>query len=165
MPLSMTDFQIRHATEEDAPLILSFIKELATYERLSHEVIATESMIREALFGERPAAEVVIGYDRDRPVSFALFFHNFSTFLGRQGLYLEDLYVKPEARGTGVGRAMLRYLARLAKERQCGRCEWAVLNWNEPAIRFYRSLGARPVAEWTIFRLTGEHLDRLAEEG
>lgn len=160
---SIADFRIEQAGEEHLPLILSFIKELAEYERLSHEVVATEELLRDALFGERPVAEVSIGYYRDAPVSFALFFHNLSTFLGRRGLYLEDLYVKPEARGRGLGRAMLTHLAQLARERNCGRLEWAVLNWNEPAIKFYRSLGAVAMDEWTTFRLTGESLDRLAD--
>lgn len=161
---SLADFRIEQAGAEHAPLILSFVRELAEYERLSHEVVATEELLRETLFGERPAAEVAIGYYKDAPISFALFFHNFSTFLGRRGLYLEDLFVRPEMRGRGIGRAMLVYLARLAKERNCGRFEWAVLDWNEPAIKFYKSLGAEAMNEWTTFRLTGESLDRLAGE-
>jgi GNAT superfamily N-acetyltransferase len=159
------DFRIKQAVEADVPLILSFIKELAEYERLSHTVVATEDLLRDALFGAHPCAEVIIAYDQNKPVGFALFFHNTSTFLGRRGVYLEDLYVRPEARGKGIGRALLVSLARLAKERGCGRFEWAVLDWNEPAIKFYKSLGAVPMDEWTIFRLTGEALDRLAEEG
>ena len=160
---SLADFRIEQAGAEHAPLILSFIKELADYERLSHEVVATEESLKNSLFGEHPAAEVIIGYYRDAPVCFALFFHNFSTFLGSRGLYLEDLYVKPEMRGRGIGRAMLSHLARLAKQRDCGRFEWAVLDWNEPAIRFYKSLGAVAMDEWTTFRMTGASLDRLAE--
>lgn len=156
--------RIESATEKDLPLILSFIKGLAEYERLSHEVLATEELLRDALFGERPAAEVIIAYEAERAVGFALFFHNFSTFLGQRGLYLEDLYVKAEARGRGTGRALLAHLARLARERNCGRLEWAVLDWNEPAINFYRSLGASSMDEWMIFRVTGEALDRLANE-
>jgi GNAT superfamily N-acetyltransferase len=159
---AIADFRIEPAKERDVPLILSFISELADYERLSHEVVATEELLREALFGEHAAAEVHIGYYEDAPACFALFFHNMSTFLGRRGIYLEDLYVKPEFRGRGLGRAMLVHLARLARERKCGRLEWAVLDWNEPAIRFYRNLGASPMDEWTTFRLTGEALDRLA---
>ncbi len=159
----VTSLRIERAVEKDVPLILSFIKGLAEYERLSHEVVATEELLREALFGERPCAEVIIAYEQDAPVGFALFFHTMSTFLGRRGLYLEDLYVPPESRGKGIGRAMLVYLARLAKERGCGRFEWAVLDWNEPAIRFYRNLGAVSLDEWTVFRLTGEALDELAE--
>ncbi|HEV7843724.1 MAG TPA: GNAT family N-acetyltransferase [Pyrinomonadaceae bacterium] len=157
------NFRIEKADAKQLPLILSFIKELAEYERLSHEVVATEESLGDALFGAHPAAEVVIGYYRDAPAGFALFFHNISTFLGQRGLYLEDLYVKPELRGRGLGRAMLSYLARLARERNCGRLEWAVLDWNEPAIRFYRNLGAREMDEWTTFRLTGEALERLAD--
>ncbi|MGH9940741.1 MAG: GNAT family N-acetyltransferase [Pyrinomonadaceae bacterium] len=157
------EFRIEPATERDVPLVLSFIKELAEYERLPHEVTATEEVIREALFGSRPAAEAIIGYEGEAPVGFAVFFHNFSTFVGRRGLYLEDLYVKPEARGHGFGRRMLAHLARLAKERGCGRFEWAVLDWNEPAIRFYQGLDAAPMDQWTVFRLSGEALDRLAE--
>ena len=157
------NFRIEQARDVDVALILSFIKELADYERLSHEVVATEELLREYLFGERAMAEVVIAYDNNQPVGFALFFHNFSTFLARPGIYLEDLYVQPHARGKGIGRALLVYLARLAKERHCGRLEWAVLDWNEPAIRFYQGLGAVPMNEWTVFRATGESLDRLAE--
>jgi GNAT superfamily N-acetyltransferase len=143
--------EIKVATEADVPLIHSFIKEFARYERLSDEVSATEDLIRESLFGERQGAEVVIGYRGDEPASFALFFQNFSTFLGRLGIYLEDLYVKPELRGKGIGRAMLAYLAKLAKERDCGRLEWSVLNWNEPAIRSTR---ASTWSRWTSGRYT-----------
>ncbi len=158
------NIRIEKAREDDLALILSFIKELAEYERLSHEVVATEELLRESLFGERAKAEVIIAYDRDeRAVGLALFFHNFSTFLGRPGIYLEDLYVQPHARGKGIGRALLVHLARLAQERRCGRLEWAVLDWNEPAIRFYKKLGAVPMNEWTVFRATGESLDKLAE--
>lgn len=157
------DLRIEKAREDDLSLILSFIRELAEYERLSQEVVATEELLRETLFGERAIAEAVIAYDNDRAVGLALFFHNFSTFLGRPGIYLEDLYVQPHARGKGIGRALLVHLARLAKERHCGRLEWAVLNWNEPAIRFYKNLGAVPMNEWTVFRATGESLDKLAE--
>jgi GNAT superfamily N-acetyltransferase len=145
-------------------LILSFVKELAEYERLSQSVTATADDLREALFGERPVAFAVIGYYEAEPVSFALFFHNFSTFIGRPGLYLEDLYVRPHMRGRGFGRAMLAYLAQVARERRCGRMEWAVLNWNEPAIKFYKSLGARPLDDWIVFRLHEDALDKLTEE-
>ena len=152
---------IRPAVAADVPLILEFIRRLAEYERLAHEVAATEAGLRQWLFGDRPYAEVVIAeYDR-QPVGFALFFHNFSTFLGRPGIYLEDLFVAPEHRGRGVGRALLRHLARLAVERGCGRLEWWVLDWNEDAIRFYRGVGAVPMEDWTVFRLTGEALERL----
>ncbi len=144
------------------PLILSFVRELAGYERLSHEVSATEDLLRFHLFGERREAEVVIGQYADEPARFALFFHNFSTFLGRPGMYLEDLYVKPEFRGKGIGRAVLAYVAGLAKERDCGRLEWSVLDWNEPAIELYRSIGTVPMDDWTVYRVTGKALDELA---
>ena len=157
------DFHIRPATEADVPLILEFIKELAQYERLLDEVVATEESLRETLFGARAYAEVSLCYLADTPAAFALYFHNYSTFLGRPGVYLEDLYVKEEFRGRGLGRAMLRHLARLAKERGCGRLEWWVLDWNEPAINFYKALGAVAMDEWTVFRVTGDALDRLAE--
>ncbi len=156
------DLEIRLATEADVPLILHFIKELAEYERLSHEVVAAEEALRNSLFGERRVAEVVLGYVGDDPASFALFFHNFSTFLGKPGIYLEDLYVRPEFRGAGIGRAMLVYLANLAKERGCARLEWWVLDWNDPAIRFYKTLGAVPMDDWTVYRVAGEALDELA---
>lgn len=159
---SIPEFKIRAAQEADAPLILSFIRELAEYEKLTHEVIACEDDLRRSLFGARPAAEVIIGDHGGSPVAFALFFHNFSTFLGKPGLYLEDLFVKPEMRGKGIGKAMLAYLAQLALERGCGRFEWSVLDWNEPAIRFYRSIGAVPMDEWTVQRLDGQALESLA---
>ncbi len=152
------------ATRRDLPLILRFIKELAEYERLAHEVVATESELERTLFGERPFAEVVLAKLGGDPVGFALFFHNYSTFLGRPGLYLEDLYVRPEARSKGVGLALLRHLARLARERGCGRLEWWVLDWNEAAIRFYRKLGAEPMSDFTVFRLAGSALRDLATE-
>jgi len=157
-------FVIRVAEKEDAGLILHFIKGLAEYEKLSHEVTATEELLRETLFGARQVAEVVIGEYRGDAVAFALFFHNYSTFLGRPGIYLEDLFVKPEMRGLGFGKALLAYLAKLATERKCGRVEWSVLDWNSPAIRFYQKLGAVAKDEWTVHRLTGEALDRLAKE-
>lgn len=159
-----TDLEIRFATKDDIPLILDFIKQLAEYERLSHEVVATEETLWESLFGERRVAEVLLGYAHGSPAAFALFFHNFSTFLGKPGIYLEDLFVKPEHRGSGYGKEMLRFLARLAKERGCGRLEWWVLDWNEDAIRFYKSLGAVPMDEWTVFRATGGALGELAGE-
>jgi GNAT superfamily N-acetyltransferase len=156
-------FTLKPATPNDVPLILSFIKELAEYEKLLHEVVATEEILKETLFGEKSHAEVVMGYLDNKPVSFALFFHNFSTFLGRPGIYLEDLFVKPEARGKGIGQKMLAYLAHLAKERKCGRLEWWVLNWNETAINFYKKLNAIPMDEWTVFRVTDKALDDLAK--
>jgi GNAT superfamily N-acetyltransferase len=154
--------RIASATKADVPLILSLIKELAEYEKLAHEVVATEDILKETLFGSRPYAEVVIAAYDQQPVGYALFFHSFSTFVGRPGLYLEDVYVRPSMRGKGIGKAMLVYLARLAVERKCGRFEWSVLNWNEPSIGFYRSLGAVPMDEWTVYRLAGESLQRLA---
>src|SRR6478736_7846082 len=156
----ISDFQIRPARVEDVPIILQLIRDLATYERAPEEVIATEEQLVDVLFGKRPAAEVLLAFEGNSPVGFALFFHNFSTWLGRPGLYLEDLFVKPEKRGKGYGRALLERLAQIAKERGCGRMEWAVLDWNEPAIQFYRKLGAAPMDEWTVFRLTR---DRIAE--
>ncbi len=161
---SIPNFRIEETSPQDVPLILAFVKELAEYERLSESVKVTEEDLREALFGERPIIFAVIGYYEDEPVSFALFFHNFSTFIGRPGLYLEDLFVRPHMRGRGFGRAMLVYLAQVARERRCGRMEWAVLNWNEPAIKFYKSLGARPLDDWIVFRLSEDALDKLAEE-
>jgi len=154
--------RIREAIEEDVPLILSLIRELAEYEKLSDEVVATEDGLRDSLFGERRYAEVLIAEHDGAPAGFALFFHNFSTFLGKPGLYLEDLYVKPAFRGAGVGKKLLVRLAGLAMGRGCGRLEWWVLDWNEPAHRFYRSLGARPQEEWTVWRLDGDQLPRLA---
>jgi GNAT superfamily N-acetyltransferase len=163
LPVLMTNFSIRQATEQDVPLILSFIRQLAEYERLSHEAVVNEKTLRESLFGPRRYAEVLLGYAGEEPVAFAVFFHNFSTFLGRPGLYLEDLFVIPEMRGKGFGRTMLVELARIARERNCGRFEWAVLDWNQPAIQFYKNLGAIPMDEWTIFRVTGEALGRLSD--
>ncbi|MDE3059203.1 MAG: GNAT family N-acetyltransferase [Bacteroidota bacterium] len=155
--------RIESTTEKDIPVIFSFIKNLAEYEKLVHEVVATEDILRETLFGERRFAEVVIAYYDHIAAGYALFFHNFSTFVGRPGLYLEDLFVQREFRGKGIGTALLQHLARLAVERQCGRMEWAVLNWNAPAISFYKQLGARPMNEWTVYRLTGDALKHLAK--
>ncbi len=153
--------EIKCATINDVPLILSFIKELAEYEKLLHEVVATEAILQETLFGEKAHAEVIIGYIDEQPVSIALFFHNFSTFLGRPGIYLEDLFVRPAFRGRGIGQKMLAYLAKLAKSRKCGRLEWWVLNWNKTAIEFYQRIGAKPMDEWTVYRLTSEKFDSL----
>ena len=158
----MPNFLIRPATAQDIPLIRSFICQLAEYERLSHEAVMTDEVLRETLFGARRYAEALLGYADDQPVAFAVFFHNFSTFLGRPGLYLEDLFVVPEMRGKGYGKAMLVELAKIAHERKCGRFEWSVLDWNEPSIRFYKNLGAVPMDGWTIFRVTGDALERLA---
>jgi GNAT superfamily N-acetyltransferase len=158
-------FKIRPAKAEDAAVILSLINELAEYEHLSHQVVATENDIRKTLFGERPFAETLIGEYKDLPISFALFFHNFSTFLGKPGIYLEDLYVQPAHRGKGFGSKMLAHIAALARERDCGRFEWSVLNWNTPAIRTYEKLDATPMEEWILYRLNGEALQRLADKG
>jgi len=153
---------IRPAVETEIPLILAFIRELAEYERLAHAVTASEADLRHSLFGPERYAHALFACDGDTAVGFAIYFFNYSTFLGRPGLYLEDLFVRPQARGRGVGRTLLVHLARLAVERGCGRFEWAVLDWNEPAIRFYRALGAEPAAEWTLFRLSGAALADLA---
>jgi len=154
--------RVREASGEDVPLILSFIRELAAYEKLSHEVVATEEELRESLFGERRYAEVLIAEHDRSPAGFAVFFHNFSTFLGKPGIYLEDLYVNPAFRGAGIGKKLLVYLASLAKRRGCGRLEWWVLDWNEPSIGFYMSLGATAMDDWTVYRLAGTALDDLA---
>ena len=153
---------IRRANIDDVPTILWFIRQLAIYEKLEHQVVATEDGLRASLFGPRPMAEVVLAEHDGRAVGFALFFPNYSTFLGRPGLYLEDLFVRPEARGFGAGRELLEHLARLAVERGWGRLEWRVLDWNEPSIAFYRKLGAEPLEDWTVFRVTGEALKKLA---
>ena len=155
------DFKIRFAVESDVKLILNFIKELADYEELLNEVVATEGILRESLF-EKNAAEVVIAEYKGEPIGFALFFHNFSTFIGRPGLYLEDLYIRPEYRGRGYGKTLLSFLAKLAIERNCGRFEWWCIDWNEPSIKFYKSLGATPMDEWTVFRVHNEALIELA---
>ena len=160
---TIAGFVIRAAAESDVPVILSFIKKLAAYEKLTHEVVATETLLRETLFGSLRTAEVAIGYCEGKPVGFVLFFHNYSTFLGRPGLYIEDLFVDEAHRRRGFGRALLLYVAQLANERRCGRLEWAVLDWNEPAINFYRKLGAVAMNEWTVFRVTGASLTNLAE--
>jgi len=154
---------IRRASVADAPLILRFIKELAEYERMSDEVTATVDQITDRLFGTKPAAEALIGEVGGEPAGFALYFQNFSTFLARPGIYLEDLYVRPAARRLGLGAALLARLAKLAVERDCGRLEWAVLDWNQPAMDFYSRLGARPMHDWTVWRLSGEALRLLAE--
>jgi GNAT superfamily N-acetyltransferase len=161
---AMTDFSIRPASADDCQLILQFIKELAEYEKLSHEVVATPQILQESLFGERPYAEVLIGAYQATPVAYALYFHNLSTFTGRPGIYLEDIYVQPELRGKGFGRSLLSYIAKLAVERNCTRVEWSVLDWNEPSIQFYRSIGAIALDEWTVQRLHGEALSNFAKE-
>lgn len=158
----MNPFHFRYAEPADAGLILAFIKELADYEKMADEVIATEELLREWIF-EKKKAEVIFALEDSKEVGFALFFHNFSTFLGRSGLYLEDLFVKTEARGKGYGKGLLRQLARIALERGCGRMEWWCLDWNQPSIDFYRSLDAEPMSEWTTYRLTGDTLRKMAE--
>lgn len=156
---------IRFARPDDVPTVLRLIQGLAEYERLAHEVVATEEALREHLFGERAYCEVLLAEAGEATVGFALFFHNYSTFLAKPGVYLEDLFVVPEARGRGYGKALLSCLARIAVERRCGRLEWAVLDWNEPSIRFYKALGAVPMDEWTGFRVTGESLTKLGGIG
>jgi GNAT superfamily N-acetyltransferase len=155
-------FEIKPATLADVPVILQLIRELAEYERAPNDVVATEEGLREVLFGETPAAHVIIGRENGEPVAFAVYFFNFSTWLGRAGLYLEDLFVRPELRGKGYGKALLVRLAQIARERGCGRMEWAVLNWNDPAIQFYKKLGAKPMDEWTVYRLRGDGITALA---
>ncbi len=158
---TVAGFTIEPATEKEVPIILNFVRELAEYEKLLDEAKATEADLRESLFGEKKYAEVLIGYFEEKPVAFLLYFHNFSTFVGRPGIYMEDLYVQPKMRGKGLGKELIRYLAGIAKERKCGRIEWAVLNWNEPAIQMYKKLNATPMDEWTVFRLTAEQFDDL----
>ena len=158
----MTDIQIQPATEADVPLILQLIQALADYERLGHEVVATEAMIRESFFGPTPHAQALIARMGGDAVGFAIWFSTYSTFLSKPGIYLEDLFVRPDWRGKGIGRALLQHLARIAVERACGRIEWSVLDWNETAIRFYRSISARAMDEWTVYRLTGDAITRLA---
>jgi len=159
---TVENFQIRAAKVEDVSIILELIRDLATYERAPDDVVATKEQLVDVLFGERPVAEVLLAFEEESPVGFAVYFYNFSTWLGRPGLYLEDLFVKPEKRGKGYGRALLVELAKIARDRGCGRMEWAVLDWNEPAINFYRALGAMPMHEWTVFRLTREEIAKLA---
>lgn len=163
IPTKNEHFKIRFAEEKDVKLILDFIKELADYEKLLHEVVATEEILMDSLF-IRKAAEVIIGEHDGEPVGFALFFHNFSTFLGRPGIYLEDLYVRPEMRGKGYGKIFLSFLAKLAIERNCGRFEWWCIDWNEPSINFYKSIGAVPMDEWTVYRVHNQALIDLANE-
>src|SRR6202022_389614 len=163
MSEELQTLEIRPARATDVPVILQLIRDLATYERAPNEVTATEKGLTEVLFGEKPAAEVLLAFENETAVGFAVFFHNFSTWLGRPGLYLEDLFVRPEDRGKGYGRALLIHLAKIARERACRRMEWAVLDWNEPAIEFYHKLGAKPMNEWTVFRLTGDEIAKLAD--
>ena len=160
--MKTSNLVVRPATVADVPIILELIRDLATYERAPNEVTATEEQLVDVLFGPRPAAEVLLAFEQEMPVGLAVFFHNFSTWLGRPGLYLEDLFVRPEQRGKGYGRSLLVHLAKIARERGCGRMEWAVLDWNEPAIQFYKKLGAAPQDEWTVFRLTRDGIAKLA---
>jgi len=157
-------FSIRSAVPEDVPVILGFIRELAEYEKLAHEVTATEELLHRNLFSDKRHAEALLAFEDKTPVGFALFFHNFSTFLGKPGLYLEDLYIKPAYRKRGYGKALMIHLARIAKERDCGRFEWWVLDWSEPSLEFYRSIGAVPMNDWTVQRVTGDALAKLAAE-
>ena len=159
----MTDLSFRFAQRQDVPLILDFIRQLAEYEKMLDQVVATEALLTEWIFDKQKAEVLLAQYD-GRPVGFALFFHNFSTFLGRAGVYLEDLFVMPEYRGRGIGKAMLKKLARIAVERGCGRLEWSCLDWNRPSIDFYLSLGAQPMDEWTVYRVAGDTLKKLAQE-
>ena len=161
--MAASRFRLDPATERDLPLLLRFIKELAAYEKLADEVVATEEVLRASLFGPHPAAEAVIAYAGGEPVGFAIYFQTFSTFLGRPGLYLEDLYVPPAWRGHGIGRLLLAYVAGVALDRKYGRMEWSVLDWNELALGVYRRIGARAMNEWTVHRLTGDAIRRLAE--
>lgn len=163
MDMHQENFQLRFAEEKDISLILDFIRQLADYEKMLDKVTATEEILRESLF-QKKAAEVVIGEYQGEAVAFALFFHNFSTFLGQAGIYLEDLYVKPDFRGRGIGKTIFSFLAKLALERNCGRLEWWCLDWNQPAIGFYRRLGAVPMDEWTVYRVAGGDLLALADE-
>ncbi len=158
----MTNISFRYAREDDTALILQFIRELAEYEKMSDEVVATPSLLHEWIF-EKKAAEVIFAMEGDAEVGFALFFHNFSTFVGRAGIYLEDLYVRPQYRGHGHGKNLIKTLARIALERGCGRLEWCCLNWNQPSIDFYRTLGAVPMDDWTTYRCAGETLRSLAQ--
>jgi len=155
---------IRPAELADVPVVASLIRQLARFEKLEHEVVLTEELLKAGLFGARPYAEALLAEEDGQAIGFALFYHNFSTFLARPGMYLEDLFLLPDHRGRGVGRALLAHLARIAVERGCGRLEWAVLNWNQEAVRFYERLGARPNSEWTVYRLTGEALRALGRE-
>jgi GNAT superfamily N-acetyltransferase len=157
------NLQIRPARVQDVPIILALIRDLATYERAPDEVVASEEQLVDVLFGERPVAEVLLAFEGGSAVGFAVYFYNFSTWLGRAGLYLEDLFVKPEKRGKGYGHALLVELAKIARDRRCGRMEWAVLDWNAPAINFYHALGAKPKNEWTVFRLTRDVIAKLAD--
>lgn len=162
MLLKTKELTFRFATKEDIPLIMKFIKDLAIYEKMLDKVVATEALLEEWLF-DKERAEVILAVVKGKEIGFALFFHNFSTFLGRSGIYLEDLYVDPAFRGNGYGKSILKYLAKIAVERKCGRLEWVCLNWNKPSIDFYLSLGAKPMDDWTIYRISGTTLNELAD--
>ena len=161
---TLENFTIRNATIDDSELILNLIKELAEYEKLLHEVTATKEILEETLFSERPFGEVIIGDFEEKPIGYALFFYNFSTFTGRPGIYLEDIYVQPNMRGKGMGKCLLAYIANLAVKKNCTRVEWSVLDWNTPSIKFYRSIGAIPMDGWTVQRLDGESLKNFAKK-
>jgi len=161
---TLENFTIRNATIDDSELILNLIKELAEYEKLLHEVTATKEILEETLFSERPFGEVIIGDFEEKPIGYALFFYNFSTFTGRPGIYLEDIYVQPNMRGKGMGKCLLAYIANLAVKENCTRVEWSVLDWNTPSIKFYRSIGAIPMDGWTVQRLDGESLKNFAKQ-
>lgn len=158
----LPDLILREGNIEDVPLILKFIRDLADYEKLPLEVTANEEILRQTLFGERKVAEVILAFFQDVPAGFCLFFHNYSTFLGKSGIYIEDIFVKPDLRNLGIGKSFLTFVAKLAVKRDCGRVEWSVLDWNKPAIDFYKKIGAVSMDEWTTFRLTGENLKNLA---
>ena len=160
--LEKTNLSIRKASAEDVPLILKFIKELSIYEKMSKEVVATKETLRKTLFGDKSYAQVLIAEIDQKPVGYALYFYNFSTFIGKPGIYIEDLYVNPEVRAKGIGKSLFSYIARLAVERKCCRLEWSVLHWNEPSISFYKKLGAEPKDEWIIYKMSGKALERLA---
>jgi len=157
--------RIEHATEQDIPAIVRLVRHLAEYEKLAHAMVSSEDDFRRALFGPRTNVEALMAFAGDAPVGFALYFYNFSTFLGKRGIYLEDLFVEPEYRGQGIGKALLQRLARIAKDEDCGRMEWSVLTWNQPSIDFYHRLGAVTLEDWRTFRLTDEALERLGEHG
>ena len=157
------EFDIRPGTSADVPVILALIRGLAEYEKLSHAVVATEASLRETLFGPRPFAEVLIARVTNEPAGFALFFHNYSTFLGQPGLYLEDIFVRPEFRRQGIGLALLKQIAQIAAERNCGRIDWSVLEWNQPAIEFYKSIGAKMLDDWRVMRMDREAIEKLAQ--
>lgn len=161
-PAGVSTIALRFATPDDTPLILEFIHKLARYEKLAHEVVATEALLGEALFGEHPVAEVVLAHDGDTPAGFALFFRNFSSYLGRSGIHIEDLFVEPQMRGKGIAKQLLAFIARLALERGCGRLEWGVLDWDDPAVRLYRKTGAEALSEWSVYRVSGDAIAELA---